>query len=189
MSTILNSLSRTAASRHLATPADHTIPRDPAPSRIGVRSLSVMLLAAAVSALVIFADQYVSVWTDGHLFFGWVVLWAVVFAGLALFAGTARHLAARSVGVLDGWSRSMAHARAEARLWDIAKSDPRIMAELTVARQRELDAKLGTDFDAALAPMGLDTSTANPTSTDTGWVAFSERLAASRARSMHLYYI
>ncbi|AOW11709.1 hypothetical protein LPB72_19665 [Hydrogenophaga crassostreae] len=186
MSTILNSFSRTASVRNAAQ-ANGDTSMGSAPSRIGVRSLTVMLLAAAVSALVVFADQYVGVWTDGHLFFGWVILWAVVFAGLALFAGTARNLAARTMNLLDRWSQSMAHARAEARLWDIAKSDPRVMSELMVARMRDQDAKLDTDFEAALAPMGFETPVA--TEATTGWGRFPERLAASRAHRMHLYYI
>lgn len=186
MSTILNSISRTAALRHPASvPGQarlHT-----SPSSIGVRSLSVVLLAAGVSALVIFADKYVGVWTDDHLFLGWVMLWAVVFAGLALFAGTARHLAARAMGVLDGWSVAIARSRAEDRLWTIAKSDPRVMAELMTARMRERDAQQGGDFDAALAPMGLEPPLAAEGAK--GWVHFAERLAASRAHRIHMHYI
>lgn len=70
MSTILNSFSRTASVRNAAQANGEAL-LGQAPSRIGVRGLTVMLLAAAVSALVVFADQYVGVWTDGHLFFGW----------------------------------------------------------------------------------------------------------------------
>jgi hypothetical protein len=185
MSTILNSFSRTALS-HQTVPGKGAKARR-STSRVGVRSLYVMLLAAAVSALVVFADQYVGIWTDGHLFFGWVVLWAVVFAGLAIFAGTARRLATRTMGVLDRWSQSVALARAETRMWEIAKSDPRIMAELMVARMRDNDANSGGDFEAALAPLGFDTSAVEKTAT--GWEPFLERLAASRTRNMHLYYI
>jgi hypothetical protein len=186
MSTILNSVSRSASRRDAQT-ASVGGSEKLAVSRTGVRSLSVLLLAAAVSALVIFADQYVSVWTDGHLFFGWVMLWAVIFAGLALFADTARNLAARAVGMLDHWSRSMAHARAEARLWEIAKSDPRVMSELMVARMRDQDTAQRSDFDDALAPMGFESTVADDATT--GWGRFPERLAASRSHRIHLYYI
>jgi hypothetical protein len=186
MSTILNSLSRTASLRN-SQPAEETTAVRNSPSRMGVRGLSVMLLAAAVSTLVMLADEYVSVWTDGHLFFGWVVLWAMIFAGMALFAGTARTLATRALGGLDVWSQSLAQSRAEARMWDIAKSDPRIMAELVVARSRTAEEQADSDFDAALAPMGFDSTTAEPEVA--GWGRFPERLAASRAHRMHLYYI
>jgi len=60
----------------------------------GSRGLAAMLLAAVVAALVVLADQMISSWADGHLFLGWVALWVVVFAGLALFADktvTAEH--------------------------------------------------------------------------------------------------
>ncbi len=55
----------------------------------GSRGLAMMLLAAAVAALVVLADQMIGTWADGHLFLGWVALWVVIFAGSALFAGTA----------------------------------------------------------------------------------------------------
>ena len=185
MSTILNSLSRTASLRKdtlTTAPSRH-------PSRVGVKGLSVMLLAAAVSALVVLADRYVSVWTDGHLFFGWVALWAVVFAGLALFAGTARRLATRAMGGLDNWSQSMASARAEARLWEIAKSDPRVMSELKVARMRDADAKEDLGFEQALAPLGFEAPAAVAEEATSGWGRSPERLAAARAHRVHLYYI
>ena len=185
MSTILNSFSRPATQRKAAQTGE---PSFSTPSHVGVRSLSVMLLAAAVSALVIFADQYVSVWTDGHLFFGWVVLWAVIFAGLALFANTARQIATSAMAVLDRWSLARAHARSEARLWEIAKSDPRVMAELVAARTRHQASTRDDDFDAALAPMGFETP-AEQADSSAGWGRFPERLAASRAHRMHLYYI
>jgi hypothetical protein len=187
MSTILNSFSRTASLRD--TPAGgrlhSTVHRGP--SHIGVRGLSVLLLAAAVSALVVLADQYVGIWTDGHLFFGWVVLWALIFAGLALFAGTARRLATRTMDVLDGWAQSLALARAETRMWEIAKNDPRIMAELMVARMRDADAQADSDFQDALAPLGFDSPVAEEAAS--GWGRFPERLAACRARNIHLHYI
>ena len=40
----------------------------------GTRSLSAMLLAAMVAALVVVADQLVETWADGHLLAAWVVI-------------------------------------------------------------------------------------------------------------------
>jgi hypothetical protein len=136
----------------------------------GSRSLAAMLLAAAVAALVVLADQMISTWADGHLFLGWVALWVVVFAGSVLFAGTARRMAQSTVRSLDSWSKSMAEARAEARLWDLARTDPRLKAELLQARARDTDAAdelaapvtAPNDFSDALAPMGLDTGIRSP---------------------------
>ena len=136
----------------------------------GSRSLATMLLAAAVAALVVLADQMIGTWADGHLFLGWVALWVVVFAGSALFAGTARRVAKGTLSSLDSWSRSLAEARAEARLWDLARTDPRLKAELMQARAREADladelaapAAARNDFSQALSPMGLDAEISSP---------------------------
>jgi hypothetical protein len=133
----------------------------------GARGLAAMLLAAAVAAMVVLADQLIDTWADGHLFLGWVALWVVIFAGSVLFAGTARRLARSTLRSLDGWSRSLAEARAEARLWEMAKLDPRLKAELIQARARAADAVeppvlAPHDFSQALAPMGLDAGLASP---------------------------
>ncbi|MFP5466801.1 MAG: hypothetical protein ACLGG8_04640 [Gammaproteobacteria bacterium] len=149
----------------------------------GARGLATMLLAAVIAALVVVADRLISTWADGHLLLAWVVLWAVIFAGTALFAGAARQMASRAVVALDGWSRALAEKRADARLWELAKSDPRVMSELLVARQRDEDG-----FDAALAPLGMQVkAAAQPVAK--GWSGYIEGLARSRTHNMHLYYI
>lgn len=101
------------------------------------RGLTVMLLAAIVSALVVVADQLVDTWADGHLLAAWVVLWAVGFAALGLLAGTARRVAARLVAGLDAWSHRVARKRADGRLWALAHKDPRVMADLQAAMTRQ----------------------------------------------------
>lgn len=134
----------------------------------GARGLAAMLLAAAVAALVVLADQLIDTWADGHLFLGWVALWVVIFAGSALLAGTARRMARSTLTALDSWSRSLAEARAEARLWELAKLDPRLKAELIQARAREAAAAepvvtaADDDYSQALAPLGLVSDTAVP---------------------------
>ena len=137
----------------------------------GARGLAAMLLAAAVAALVVLADQLIDTWADGHLFLGWVALWVVIFAGSALLAGTARRMARSTLTALDSWSRSLAEARAEARLWELAKLDPRLKAELIQARAREAAAAepvvtaAADDYSQALAPLGLVSDTAVPVAT------------------------
>jgi hypothetical protein len=136
----------------------------------GSRGLATMLLAAAVAALVVLADQMIGSWADGHLFLGWVALWVVIFAGTAMFAGTARRLAHTTLRSLDSWSRSLAEARAEARLWDLARTDPRLKAELLQARAREAELAetlspspaAANDFSQALSPIGLDSGVSSP---------------------------
>ncbi len=95
-----------------------------------------MLLAAMVSALVVVADQLVETWADGHLLAAWVAAWLVGFAGLALFAGAARNLAAAVISAGNAWSERVARSRADARMWNIARTDPRVMSDLTAAMLR-----------------------------------------------------
>lgn len=103
------------------------------------KGLSAMLLTAMVSAMLVVADQLIDTWADGHLMVAWVSLWLVGFSALAIFAGAARKLAVAVVGSLDAWSQRVAQGRADARLWVIAESDPRVMAELNAALARSAD--------------------------------------------------
>jgi len=144
-------------------------PREATALPEGGRGLAALLLAAAVAALVVLADQLIETWVDGHLFLGWVALWVVIFSGSVLFAGSARRIAARTLAALDDWSRSLAEARAEARLWELAKYDPRLKAELLAARAREQqkidEARSPTadlDFPEALAPLDMLSDPASP---------------------------
>lgn len=100
------------------------------------KGLSAMLLAAMVSSLVVVADQLIDTWANGHLMVAWIALWVVGFVALAIFAGAARKVAVAAVGSLDAWSVRVAKTRADKRLWAIAKTDARVMAELTAAMAR-----------------------------------------------------
>ena len=110
-------------------------------------------------------------------------MWAVVFAATALLATPARRLAQRTMHGLDAWARERAQARAEARLWDLAKNDHRIMAELVQARARASEAQAANE--AALAPLGLDNGVVLPLRRQ----SYLERLAAQYRHSQRLYYI
>ncbi len=155
----------------------------------GTRGLAGLLLAAVVAGMVVLADQLISTWADEHLFLAWVLLWVVVFAGLALFAGAARTLARRAGVYLDSWSQSMAEARAEMRMWEMARNDPRLMSELTLARSRaevEEDAFVATgraDFSEALAPLGMDVTPKVDAEEDSAW----DRWVAYRSRQAILH--
>lgn len=151
------------------------------------RGLAALLLAAVVAAMVVLADRLISIWADGHLFLAWVLLWVVVFAGLALFADAARSLARRAIVYLDSWSKSLAEARAEMRMWELARHDPRMMSDLIAARSRAdadqeaLVASTPADFSEALAPLGLEA--AAPADAPSGW----DRWVAYRSRQALLY--
>lgn len=79
------------------------------------RLLAALLLAAAIAALAVAAERLMASWSDEHLLATWLGLWAVVFAGSLLLAGTARRTAQRVIGQLDAWARRRAVARAHVR--------------------------------------------------------------------------
>lgn len=79
------------------------------------RWLAAFLLAAAVAALAVATDRLMATWADEHLLKTWFALWAVVFAGSLLFAGTARRMGQRLMGALDTWARKRAAKHAAAR--------------------------------------------------------------------------
>ncbi|MDR3453111.1 MAG: hypothetical protein P4L96_09950 [Rhodoferax sp.] len=134
---------------HAAYPVQHSdvarvesaAPAVRQPSR-GIESrkgLAALLLAAVVAALLVAANQMIDTWSDDHLLAAWVILWAIGFAALGLFAGTARKLASGAVARLDAWSYRVARARADARFLKAAQNDPRIMADLQAAVSRQRD--------------------------------------------------
>jgi hypothetical protein len=111
----------------------------------GTRGLATLLLSAIAAAVMVVAYQVMDSMAEGHLLVMWMILWAVAFAALALFAGTARTLATRVRSSLDDWSRSLAEARAEQRMWAIARTDPRVMADLDGAMLRQQAARAAAE--------------------------------------------
>jgi len=111
-----------------------TAPHMPDRRNVSSRLLAALLLAAAIAALAVVVDQLMQTWADEHLFTAWVAMWAVLFAGTLLLAGTARRLAGRVMQALDGWAQPRARARADARFLALARTDRRLMADLQVVR-------------------------------------------------------
>ena len=103
----------------------------------GTRGLATLLLSAIGAAVMVVAYQVMDSMADGHLLVLWIGLWAVAFATLAVCASTARALAASLKASLDNWSANIAKSRADERLWAAAKSDPRVMADLQRAMNRQ----------------------------------------------------
>ncbi|GAB3187491.1 hypothetical protein [Hydrogenophaga aquatica] len=131
------------------------------------RPLAALLLAAAVAALAVVADQLIATWADGHLMAAWVAMWAVVFAGTLLLAGTARRMSQRVMAGLDAWARRRAEARAEARYLALAQSDARVMADLQAARDRyEIQAAAAATEKAAADAPAYDADAARSANVD-----------------------
>lgn len=103
----------------------------------GTRALATFLLSALAAAIMVVAYKVMDSVAEGHLLVMWIAMWAVAFAVLASFAGAARDVAVRLKASLDSWSRSMAESRADERMWAVAQSDPRVMADLRIAVTRE----------------------------------------------------
>lgn len=100
------------------------------------RGLVALLLSAVFAAAVAVAYQVMDTAEEGHLLALWVALWAAVFASLAFFSGTLSRVAVATKTALNAWAHRQALARADERLWRIAGTDARVMADLQNAMSR-----------------------------------------------------
>ncbi len=102
----------------------------------GGRGLATVLLSAMGAAVLVAAYQVMDTVAEGQLLVIWTGAWLAAFAALALLADTSRQMAAGLKSRLDAWSARVARRRAEARLWAIAQTDPRVMSDLQAALTR-----------------------------------------------------
>jgi hypothetical protein len=133
----------------------------------GTRGLATLLLSAIAAAVIVAAYQLMDSMAEGQLLVLWIGMWVVAFATLAALAGSAR-LAAKSLKAsLDGWSRRLASQRADERLWAMARTDARVMADLqwAVSRGEALDPR---DEGLKFVPPATTVSAAKPKSAATG---------------------
>ena len=100
------------------------------------RVLSAVLLVSMAAAVLVAAYEVMDTVAEGHLLVLWTGAWLAAFAALPLLASALRTLSAGLKLRLDAWSRRLAQASAERRLWAIAEQDPRVMADLQVAMSR-----------------------------------------------------
>ena len=133
-------MARYAHPAMLNSPADRVESRTQATateSKVdGSKTLAGMLLAASLASLLVVADQVISTWSDGHLLAGWVALWTVAFAALSFLATPLRRLStSASAALVRWWSASNARRHEEA-MWEFARHDMRVMAELQAAIDR-----------------------------------------------------
>jgi hypothetical protein len=102
-------------------------------SMAGAKGIATLLLAGAVSTLVLVADQIAGAWTDDHLLLAWAATWAMVFAALAMLGGSARGWAVRALAAYEAGAVRRARRAADDRTWSAAQIDPRLMSELQSA--------------------------------------------------------
>lgn len=101
------------------------------------RGLAALLLAATVSAVLVVANQVIEAWSDGHLLMGWIALWAVAFAALALLATPARRFARSLRPGLVAWSAARKAQADDRKLWKLACQDARVMSDISAAMARQ----------------------------------------------------
>lgn len=112
--------------------------------RIGRPALGTLLLAGAVAAVVVVADQIVSAWAEDHVVGAGLALWALVFLVMALLADASRGLALRMMDGFDAWTRAAQRRASDERMWAAAQADPRVMADIHAAMLREESAAPAT---------------------------------------------
>ena len=100
------------------------------------KTLATLLSAAVVATVVVVADRLIDAWADGHLLATWVMMWAVAFAALGLFAPMVKTATGAFGASYQAWSLRVQDAREEEAYWQSALNDPRIMAEYQAAKLR-----------------------------------------------------
>ena len=99
----------------------------------GTRAVATLLLAAIVAAVMVVANEVVGTWTEGHLLAAWILMWTVGFAALGLLAAPARRAAASLRAGLKAWAAARRQAAQDEKLWNVALTDARVMADISRA--------------------------------------------------------
>ena len=136
MTRLLQTTNTVLSSRRL--PAQAAVSSAPsANTEEHARPLAGMLLAAVLAALLVAADQVIDSWADGHLLAAWVALWTVTFAALALLATPLRRLSNTGAAWVSAYSKAQKERRQEEEMWELARHDSRVMAEIRMASLRQ----------------------------------------------------
>ncbi len=102
-------------------------------ARVTARTLSSLLLATLLSLMVVLADHLVYVWSDGKLVVAIVVLWGVLFLGLALLSGFVQQWSERFAVLVHNLSGRGAQEHRETRMVDQAQQDAHARSDLRAA--------------------------------------------------------
>ena len=111
----------------------------------GARGAASLMLAAVVAALVVVANQVIDTWGDGHLMAAWMLLWAVAFMAIALFATPARRASVVLRNGYKAWVESR-QAAEDQRTWNAALQDARMMADLSRAMTSSATQDIGNKY-------------------------------------------
>jgi hypothetical protein len=91
----------------------------------GESGLATLLLTVAALSLVASIYEIIETSPEGQLLAAWVVFWV---AGTALILGTRKYV----VRMVQAWKLQ----EQDARMWEVAQADPRVMADIRCARGR-----------------------------------------------------
>jgi hypothetical protein len=97
------------------------------------RGIAVALLAVGVVALIAAVNHAGDTVSESNLLVGWIALWVVVFAALALIVGPASKGLQQVRGLLGRWTAARRAAQQDEKLWQLALTDARIMADISRA--------------------------------------------------------
>jgi len=111
----------------------------------GARGAATLLLSAVVAALLVVANQVVETWTEGHLLMAWIVMWTIAFAALALLAAPARNAGSVLRTAMRVWTERRRAAVADEKLWALALTDARVMADISRAMDQSISRDSGRD--------------------------------------------
>lgn len=127
----------TLVQTHTAAAAQHVSAAPASRSADDSRALAGMLLAAVMAALLVAADHVIDNWADGHLLAAWVALWTVTFAALALLTSPLRKLSNVGARWINSYRQARAARLAEEEMWELARHDHRVMADIRMASIRQ----------------------------------------------------
>lgn len=140
-----------------------------------------VLLIAALSALIVVAEQIVSAWTDGHLLAAWIALWLIVFGLLAAFSEAIRAWPLQWQDRMQARQQAAAQRAQDRHTWAAALADPRLMADLDCAFLRAEQAAASTGHAMPQgAFIGVRKRATRPTSESTG-IDTASKSASSHA--------
>ncbi|TFY98021.1 hypothetical protein [Ramlibacter rhizophilus] len=90
-----------------------------------------LALAGVVAGAVVLANELVDTWTDGHLLAAWIVMWAVAFGALAIFAAPLARATKALSAAAGRWNTRRKQAAEDRRVWELALEDARVMADIS----------------------------------------------------------
>ena len=101
------------------------------------RSVAIVLLSAIVSTVLVIVNQVIDTYTDGHLMAAWIFMWLVAFSTIALLAAPIRRTVNGFKPALKNWAITRRERANDAKMWEVALQDPRVMSEIQRAMSQE----------------------------------------------------